>query len=106
MNEKVLDETYCKAGKMDVECFASALVLAQADLIKIIRDNLLEGTESTNPITAELHKLNVYSTHPIFMWQQKLTLQTRQGIILQGSHRYSAQSKDVWFASGRLPNTA
>ena len=76
---EVSDETYRKAGKMDTERFASALDLAQADLIKIIRDYLLEGRESTNPITAELHKLNVYSTHSIFMRQQKLTRKPGKG---------------------------
>jgi hypothetical protein len=49
VNEKVLDETYHwhKAGKMDMERFASALRLdlAQTDLIKIISHYLLEGIE-------------------------------------------------------------
>jgi hypothetical protein len=42
--EEVLDETYRKAGKMDTERFALVLDLPQTDLIKIIRNDLLEGT--------------------------------------------------------------
>jgi hypothetical protein len=63
LNEKeVLDETYRKAGKMDAERFSSPLQLVHTDLMKIIRGCLLEGTQSTGPITDELHRLNVYST--------------------------------------------
>jgi hypothetical protein len=58
-----LDETYGKAGKMDSECFCSTLDLSHTDLIKIIRDYLLEGTQSTNNIKTELYKLNIYGTH-------------------------------------------
>ena len=56
--ENVLDETYRKAGKMDSECFS--LALDNADLIKIIRDYLLEGLNSKKGIKAELYKLNIY----------------------------------------------
>ena len=74
MNEKeVLDETYRKAGKMDSERFASLLDPVQTDLMKIIRGHLLEGTQSTHHIIAKLHKLNVYSTHVIFIRPQRLT---------------------------------
>jgi len=74
VNEKeVLDETYRKAGKMDLERFASLLDPVQTDLIEVIRDYLLEGRRSTAYITIELHKLNVYSTHSIFIRHQKLT---------------------------------
>ena len=74
VNEKeVLDETYRKAGKMDSERFASLLDPVQADLMKIIRAHLLEGTQSTDHIIAKLHKLNVYSTHVIFIRPQRLT---------------------------------
>ena len=57
--ENVLDEVYRKAGKMDSECFAPTLNLFHTDLIKIIRDYLLKGTQSTKSIKAELYKLNV-----------------------------------------------
>ena len=67
--ENVLDEAYRKAGKMDSECFAPTLNLFHTDLIKIIRDYLLEGTQSTKSIKAELYKLNVYGIHIIFIRQ-------------------------------------
>jgi hypothetical protein len=65
--EHVLDVSYRKAGKMDSESFASMLDPVHADLINIIRDYLLEGTQSTMNIKAELCKLNVYGTHLIFV---------------------------------------
>jgi hypothetical protein len=71
--KEVLDETYRKAGKMDPECFASLLDPVQTDLMKIIRGNLLEGTQSRDHIIAKLHKLNVYSAHVIFVSLQQLT---------------------------------
>jgi hypothetical protein len=65
----VLDETYRKAGKIDSECFAPTLNLFHTDLLKIIRGDLLEGTQSTISIKAELYKLNVYGMHIIFIHQ-------------------------------------
>ena len=61
----MLDETYRKAGKMDSERFSPMLDLHQTDLMKLIRGYLLEGTDSTEGIKAELYKLNVYGTHII-----------------------------------------
>ena len=68
-----MDETYRKAGKMDSECFASLLDPVQTDLMRIIRDNLLEGTQSRDHIIARLHKLNVYGAHVTFVSLQQLT---------------------------------
>jgi hypothetical protein len=65
--ENVLDETYRKAGKMDLDKFAPMLDLLQTDLMRIVRGYLLEGTQSTQGIRAELYKLNVYGTHLIFI---------------------------------------
>jgi hypothetical protein len=60
VNEKeVLDETYHKTGKMDPERFPSLLDPVRTKLMNIIRHSLLEGTQSTDYITIELHKLNV-----------------------------------------------
>jgi hypothetical protein len=63
----VFDETYRKAGKMDAGSFSPILDPFRTDLIKIIRGYLLEGTQSTENIKAELYKLNVYGTHIIFI---------------------------------------
>ena len=66
---EVLDETYRKAGKLDPERFALLLHPAQTDLMKIMRESLLEGTQSTESIVVEVHKLNVYSTYEsLFHW--------------------------------------
>jgi hypothetical protein len=62
---EVSDEAYCKAGKMDPECFSSSLDPTRTDLIKIIRDYLLEGKESTKNVGVEAYKLNIYSAHLI-----------------------------------------
>ena len=68
--EDVLDETYRKAGKMDLERFAPSPLLdpVRTDLSKIIRNYLLEGTQSINNIKIELYKLNVYGMHPTFIF--------------------------------------
>jgi hypothetical protein len=65
--ENVLDETYCKAGKMDSECFTPMLDPVHGDLLENIRTNLLEGTRSTKKIKTELYKLNVYGAHLTFI---------------------------------------
>ncbi len=65
--EDVLDETYRKAGKMDSDRFAPLLNPVHTDLLKIIRDYLLEGDQSKNNIKLELYKLNVYGMHSIFV---------------------------------------
>ncbi|KAF8464538.1 hypothetical protein DFH94DRAFT_395841 [Russula ochroleuca] len=64
---EVLDGTYRKPGKMDSERFAPMLDPLHTDLMKIIYDCLLEGTQSTRRIKTELHELSVYSTHSIFI---------------------------------------
>jgi hypothetical protein len=46
---------------MDNDRFAAQLVPDQTDLVKILRNYLLEGTDSTRPIKVELYKLNVHS---------------------------------------------
>ncbi|KAI0246402.1 hypothetical protein BJV78DRAFT_1255310 [Lactifluus subvellereus] len=56
-----MDETYRKARKMDTNRFSTPLVPDHTDLIKIVRDYLLEGTDSTRKIKVELYKLNVYN---------------------------------------------
>jgi hypothetical protein len=75
-----MDETYRKAKKMDQDRFSTLLVPDRTDLIKIMRNYLLEGTDSNRKIRIERYKLNVYSmrlsnTH-IF---QGLTCYTGEG---------------------------
>jgi len=61
--ERVLDEAYRKAGKMDTDCFPSTLDLSHTDLMNISRGYLLEVTQSTNNLKTEQYELYVYSTH-------------------------------------------
>jgi hypothetical protein len=44
------------------------------DLVKIIRDYLLEGTESKEVIKTEPYELNVYSMHLIFIRLHLITM--------------------------------
>jgi hypothetical protein len=64
---EAFDEAYCKARRIDPECFSSSLDLFRTDLIKIIRRYLLEGKESTEKIEVETYELNTYSAHLIFI---------------------------------------
>jgi hypothetical protein len=59
--EAVMDEAYRKASKMDNDRFSPLLLPHNTDLVKIVRDYLLEGSQSTRKIKAELYKLNLYS---------------------------------------------
>lgn len=61
-NERVHDETYRKAGKLDVEHFCSGLRPEASGLLDQVRDLLLEGHKDSVGLRAELYKLNVYGT--------------------------------------------
>lgn len=58
--EDVLDESYRKAGKMEVTDFSPKFNLADSSLMDVVRSELLEGHESNKAIKTELYKLNVY----------------------------------------------
>jgi hypothetical protein len=64
--KEALNETYCKAGKMDPDRFASPLHPSQTDLMKIIRGYLLEGRQGSEHIVPEPYRLDVYSTYATF----------------------------------------
>jgi hypothetical protein len=67
VNQKdVLDESYRKAGKLDIENFASKFKLEKSGIMTVIRAALLEGHDSNRPIEAELYKLNVYGEGAFF----------------------------------------
>ncbi|KAI0806929.1 hypothetical protein C8Q74DRAFT_23812 [Fomes fomentarius] len=65
-DEDVLDETYRKAGKMDVEDFMLGFDVERAGLIDVVRTCLFPGEEETKPVKAELYKLNVYGQGAFF----------------------------------------
>ncbi|TFY75753.1 hypothetical protein EWM64_g8259 [Hericium alpestre] len=64
--EDVLDESYRRAGKMDVDQFSNPIVPERTPLMQAIRNELLEGDHSARPIRLELYKLNVYSEGSFF----------------------------------------
>ncbi|KAJ7138634.1 hypothetical protein C8R46DRAFT_1234435 [Mycena filopes] len=69
VNEKdVLDETYRKAGKLDLSKFASRLDVVASGLIRAISPDMLLGqaVDDDKTLQAELYKLNVYGPDSFF----------------------------------------
>ncbi|KAG7098072.1 hypothetical protein E1B28_000046 [Marasmius oreades] len=64
--EELLDESYRKAGKMDVERFASKLDSNVIRLLPGILPQLLRGEDVDRKVDAELYKLNVYDAGSFF----------------------------------------
>ncbi|KAJ7749712.1 hypothetical protein B0H16DRAFT_1551129 [Mycena metata] len=64
----VLDETYRKAGKMDLTKFASRLDVVVSGLIDTISPDILQGqgADGEKTLRAELYKLNVYGPGSFF----------------------------------------
>jgi hypothetical protein len=58
----VLDESYRKAGKMDLTKFTTRLDVVATGLVNAISPNILQGqnTDSDKVLRVELYKLNVY----------------------------------------------
>jgi hypothetical protein len=59
----VFDESYRKAGKINIADFATKFDVEQSRIIDRIRAQLLTGLDESKPIKAELSKLNVYGGH-------------------------------------------
>jgi hypothetical protein len=60
-NEDVLDESYRKAGKLDIPQFATSFDLQSTPIPRAVERDFLEETLSaTGMIKYELYKLNVY----------------------------------------------
>jgi len=58
--KNVFDESYRKAGKLEIINFSTGLNIWKLGLIEIVRSAVLEEGESSKPVEAELYKLNVY----------------------------------------------
>ena len=58
--ETVLDESYRKAGKMDVDRFSLAFDAERSGLVDAVKTGILKGEEEEKKVRAELYKLNVY----------------------------------------------
>ncbi|KAL0575721.1 hypothetical protein V5O48_006255 [Marasmius crinis-equi] len=65
-NQDVLDESYRKAGKMDLTNFASKLDIHQTRILSTVVPHLLRGEASKREVEAELYKLNVYDKGSFF----------------------------------------
>lgn len=58
----MLNESYRKAGRLDVGSFSPTLqILSLHQILQKVRSGLTEGTEgdAERPVVAELHKLDV-----------------------------------------------
>ncbi|KAJ7067521.1 hypothetical protein C8F01DRAFT_668869 [Mycena amicta] len=67
--EDVLDESYRKAGKIDVSRFAARLDIAANGILDAITPYLVEGRSEDDEemgLTAEMYKLNVYGPGSFF----------------------------------------
>ncbi|KZV77350.1 hypothetical protein PENSPDRAFT_747083 [Peniophora sp. CONT] len=69
-SETVTDESYRKAGNIDLPRFATPLEPEGTPLIAGIRETLLEGADAKRPIRFELYKLNVYGEGGFFKAHQ------------------------------------
>jgi hypothetical protein len=60
----VLDESYRKAGKMDLTKFAARLDIVASGLLETISPDILDGEnfETERVLRAEMYKLNVYGS--------------------------------------------
>jgi hypothetical protein len=63
-NERVHDETYRKAGKIDKEAFSCKLDEDVSKILDAVRPVLFTGGEEKTNIRTELYKLNVYGDAP------------------------------------------
>jgi hypothetical protein len=105
--EDVLDESYRKAGKLDVADFATKFVLADSGLMDVVRAELLEGHESTKAIKAELYKLNVYGeAHRSFGASCLSHAYFRQRSFLQITQGYASKQQHVRITCHRIPDEA
>ncbi|XP_055353958.1 uncharacterized protein LOC129599674 [Paramacrobiotus metropolitanus] len=64
--EAVLDESYRRAGKLDVDVFATKFDAERSGLLGRIKSDLLSGEEHNRHVEAELYKLNVYGKDGFF----------------------------------------
>jgi len=90
-NQDVLDESYRKAGKLDVGKFAWLFSPAsRSDFTVQLISGLFPSNELHKGVRFELYKLNVYGK-TLLSCGISLTHISRGGIILQSSPRYPSQ---------------
>ncbi|THU88049.1 hypothetical protein K435DRAFT_762164 [Dendrothele bispora CBS 962.96] len=64
--ENVLDETYRKAKKLDLNDFATTFDVLDTGIMSAVYTHLLDGSSENQFIRAELYKLNVYDKGSFF----------------------------------------
>jgi hypothetical protein len=67
----VLDKTYCKADKLNLDQFSAQLDVVSSDLMDAITPDILDGQDmdADMALVAEFYKLNVYSPFPtVLTW--------------------------------------
>jgi len=90
-NQDVLDESYRKAGKLDVGKFAWLFSPAsRSDFTVQLISGLFPSDSLRKGIRFELYKLNVYG-ETFLSCDVSLAHTTRGGIVLQSSPRYTSQ---------------
>ena len=90
-NQDVFDESYRKAGKLDVGKFSWPFSPAsRSDFIVQLVSGLFPSDSLRKKICFELYKLNVYGKTSLSCGIS-LTHTARGGIILQSSPRYTSQ---------------
>lgn len=99
-SEAVLDESYRKAGKLDVAHFSTVFDPERCGLMDQLRCLLLEGHNESTGVRSELYKLNVYGTSPNrdrMRCQRLTTLELGPGSFFK-THKDTPRSDDM-FAS-------
>jgi len=90
-HQDVLDESYRKAGKLDVGKFSWLFSPAsRSDFTVQLVSGLFPSDSLRKKICFELYKLNVYGKTSL-SYGISLTHTARGGIILQSSPRYTSQ---------------
>ena len=64
-SEDILDESYRRAGKLNIVEFAAKLEIETSKVMDAIRYGLLVGDRSTVGMIVEMYKLNVYGTYKL-----------------------------------------
>ncbi|KAJ7141762.1 hypothetical protein C8R43DRAFT_954723 [Mycena crocata] len=66
--EDILDESYRKAGKMDLDHFAARLDVVASGILDVISPDILQGQDqdADKVVRAEMYKLNVYGPGSFF----------------------------------------
>ena len=90
--EDVMDESYRKAGKLDVSRFATPFVPERTDLVRIVPEFLLEGEDNKTAVEMELYKLNIYGKFSTLRQGLVSDMQLyRRRLFLQSTRRHSSQ---------------